>query len=449
MKIDYVLWRNGTAYYRRRIPKDVAKQYKVKDYLTFTLGTKDPLEAARKAREATKRLDREWALLRASDGTELATRQKALAILEKHGLEPGQWAEYRKHDLEPDTFVDELSVFSQDSDGYSNGIARERLPDDLRLAADLFYADDTKVRELLVPSFLEVKEKHLYFHPKRAEDPQFERSVKRFLEINGDMPINQYRREHGNAFVKQLLDANLKGSTIHRYLNQIRPIFNTAIEELEISMNNPLSKLKVPKQEADEDGGRAPYSMQELWELQKRCREVDDQRRWVLSIISDTGARLSEIAGAKREDVVLDGEVPHIVIKKNEVRDLKSASAKRKVPLVGEALWAAQRAIQAHSEPYLFPVLVKAGEYNNGSVSAALNKWLKTQNLRGDDQPIHSLRHSIRDRLRNAGYSPDIIDRIGGWKTEGVGERYGAGHDLAVLHRYMLDMIEQERSTKS
>ena len=40
---------------------------------------------------------------------------------------------------------------------------------------------------------------------------------------------------------------------------------------------------------------------------------------------------------------------------------------------------------------------------------------------------VHSLRHSMRDRLRAVQCPADMIDRIGGWTTAGVGQGYGQG----------------------
>jgi integrase len=45
---------------------------------------------------------------------------------------------------------------------------------------------------------------------------------------------------------------------------------------------------------------------------------------------------------------------------------------------------------------------------------------------------IHSFRHSLRDRLRAVECPSDIVDAIGGWTTEGIGQRYGKGYDLNV-----------------
>lgn len=442
MKIKHLEWRDGLAFYRRRVPRDVQKKFG-KTHLFFSLSTRDPMEAARRVQAETSRLEREWQKLRNTDTETAVAKTEALGILRKHDLEPGQAHEFRRIGLEPDAFVDELLTHSVDDDGISRGINRERLPKDLRLAADLFYAEPEDVSELMVPTFSEVVEKHLYFFPKRKTDDQFHRSVGRFLGLNGDLLIDQYRRTHGNAFVEDMRRTGLKKATIKRYLNQVRPVFETAIVELEVSMSNPLSKLKVP----DDDGPssrRGSFSPAQIKKIQARCREMNDPARWCIVLLSDSGARLSEIAGLKTQDVKLDDQVPHVLIAANELRGLKTPTSERRVPLVGEALWAAKQALVDNSTPYLFPAFVHDGAINSGSISATLNKWLNDQGLRTKDQPLHSFRHSLRDRLRNAGCPPDVADRIGGWKRQGVGESYGKGHDLRILQSYMGEMIKRE-----
>lgn len=249
MTIKHVEWRGGRANYRRRIPKDLQAHYNGKEFHFVSLGTKEPAEAARKAQQITKKLDREWGFLKSGEGGELALREEAMAILRKHDLKPGQAAEYAKYDLEPVRFIDELVHESRDQDGYAPGIVAERLPPALRMAAELYHADSEELRDLTVPYFSEVKDRHLYFHPKRTEDSQFDRSVALFIEINGELPFNQYFRHHGNAFVEELVKT-VTPATVKRYLNQIRPIFNTAIRELSVRMENPLSDLIIPEKDS-------------------------------------------------------------------------------------------------------------------------------------------------------------------------------------------------------
>ena len=65
-----------------------------------------------------------------------------------------------------------------------------------------------------------------------------------------------------------------------------------------------------------------------------------------------------------------------------------------------------------------------------------MNKWLKP--FVPENCVIHLFRHSFRDRLRAVECPFDIIDRLGGWITSGVGQTYGKGYDLNVLSKWML-----------
>ena len=54
-----------------------------------------------------------------------------------------------------------------------------------------------------------------------------------------------------------------------------------------------------------------------------------------------------------------------------------------------------------------------------------------------DNYVMHSFRHSLRDRHRAVECPSDIVDAIGGWKTNGVGHGYGNGYPLEVLEKGM------------
>ncbi|MEY8880084.1 tyrosine-type recombinase/integrase [Donghicola sp. XS_ASV15] len=176
--------------------------------------------------------------------------------------------------------------------------------------------------------------------------------------------------------------------------------------------------------------------MDKLRELQALCRSADDDARWLIALVSDTGMRLAEAAGLTRSDIVLNGVVPHAVVQEHPWRRLKTASSARKVPLVGEALWAAQRIVSADSgSKYAFPRYNKTGKTNANSASAALNKWMKSHVP--ERCTMHSFRHSMRDRLRAVECPSAIVDQIGGWQTEGVGQGYGKGYPIEVLWKWL------------
>ena len=158
----------------------------------------------------------------------------------------------------------------------------------------------------------------------------------------------------------------------------------------------------------------------------EKTRFTDDEPRWLIALISDTGMRLSEPAACSC-DIHLDGDTPYIDLVEHPWRRLKTSSSSRQVPLVGASLWAAHRILETGST-LAFPKYCGEAKCNANSASAALNKWLKPRVP--DGCVIHSFRHSLRDRLRVIECPADIIDAIGGWVTEGIGHQYGKGHSL-------------------
>jgi integrase len=54
-----------------------------------------------------------------------------------------------------------------------------------------------------------------------------------------------------------------------------------------------------------------PVPLNAIRLIQIECFRVNDPQRWLIAIISDTGMRLSEVAGLLTEDIKLDADVPH------------------------------------------------------------------------------------------------------------------------------------------
>ena len=182
---------------------------------------------------------------------------------------------------------------------------------------------------------------------------------------------------------------------------------------------------------------RQPIPADKLRTIQQRCQTTDDEPRWLVALISDTGMRLSEAAGLASEDIVLDADIPHVIIRPRPWRRLKTKGSERKLPLVGCSLWAAERAVEAsqHS-PYLFPRYCNDKGCKANSASAALNKWLKQ--VIGDGYVMHSFRHSMRDRLRAVSCPSEMVDQIGGRSKRSVGEGYGESYGFESLLSFML-----------
>ncbi|MDA0320265.1 MAG: tyrosine-type recombinase/integrase, partial [Proteobacteria bacterium] len=186
---------------------------------------------------------------------------------------------------------------------------------------------------------------------------------------------------------------------------------------------------------------RTPVALEDIQRLQRLCRQMDDEPRWIIALLSDTGLRLSEALGLTTDEVHLHAAIPYIEIKPQPWRRLKTKSSERKVPLVGEALWALRQASKATDGQMIFPKYCTPTTCKSNSASAALNKWLKSKTAGADHVVLHSFRHSLRDRLRAVECPTDIIDSIGGWSKPGVGEGYGSGYSTDVLHKWMAKIV--------
>ena len=264
-----------------------------------------------------------------------------------------------------------------------------------------------------------------------------ERNIQSVVDVLSDRPLDEYSSSDAAAYRDYLLKRGLTTNSVKRNFATIRSVINLAIQEHGLECRNAFSKVYLP--DLDDAKKRKPIPIENIKEIQQECMSIDDEARWLVALISDTGMRLSEAAGLHVDDIKLDCEIPHIDLKPHAWRGLKTRGSQRQIPLVGASLWAAKR-VKANNtaSPYAFPRYTSAKGTNANSASAAINKWLKPRVPEGC--VIHSFRHSLRDRLRAVQCPSDMIDQIGGWSTAGVGQSYGEGYGLTATTELLMQI---------
>ena len=265
--------------------------------------------------------------------------------------------------------------------------------------------------------------------------PAFEATVKRgcgyLIDCCGNKDLAEYTRSDATKFRDYLFDKDLNGASVARIFGTVRAVINLALSEFGLSIINPFSNVYF-----DRSAGVLPVQPEDIKKVQEECYRADDEKRWLVALIADTGMRLAEGAGLLRSDVFEQDGILCVRIKPHSWRSLKTASSERVIPLVGSAEWAAKRILeQSHKSAFAFPSYNDGERTNANSASAALNKWLKGKI--GQEYTIHSFRHSMRDRLRAVDCPSEVIDQIGGWLTHGVGNSYGKGYPEAVLLKWL------------
>ena len=265
-----------------------------------------------------------------------------------------------------------------------------------------------------------------------------ERNIQSVVSMLGDRPLDEYASSDAAAYRDYLLKKGLTTNSVKRNFSTIRSVINLSIQEHGLDCKNAFSKVFLP--DLDDAKRRKPIPTDIIRNIQQECLYIDDEARWLVALISDTGMRLSEAAGLHIDDIKLDCEIPYIDLKPHAWRSLKTKGSQRQIPLVGASLWAARRVQETNTaSPYAFPKYTSAKGTNANSASAAINKWLKPRVPEGC--VVHSFRHSLRDRLRAVQCPSDMIDQIGGWATAGVGQAYGEGYVLQLLHSEIKKII--------
>ena len=369
---NHVLYRDGIYYYVRRVPYDLTSYYNVKR-LCFSLKTKSASAAVRASRSVTQRLEDYW-----------------------------------------------LGLRLQNMD----------IP-----AIQVVKSGDTNVNDTLRLS----EACELYLRLKGVgKDKVFIRTANRntgyVTKLLGDRPISSYSSNEAAQFRDWCIGQGMGIKTVKRVFASVRAIINLAISEEGFDCSNAFAKTYFP--DDDNAQSRQPISMEDLKKVQSLCKDIDDEMRWLIALISDTGMRLGEAAGLLKEDIKVNEPIPHIDLKPHPWRTLKTKGSQRLIPLTKEALWASRRLLEANNDSiFAFPRYCDERSCKANSASGGLNKWL--HQYVPDNCVIHSFRHSLRDRLRAVECPVDIVDAIGGWKTSGVGHGYGNGYPLEVLEKWV------------
>ena len=426
--------RGDSIYYQRAIPRALLGRYPHR-LIKINLGPVDIPTAARQVAALNKKFEAEWSgLLAAPESSPQALKVHAAALLQSFGVTPGT-AE-AADSLEAAHFLDALQdkahayAIAQGLDDaeYQELTPAEVLPPVELAALKLLHA------HALPPTLSEALELHLRIHKKR-DDLKFTTYQRRawaaLLAVTGDKAVKDLSRDDVRSYIEKALAGGSKTTTVRRLMGAMRAVLTTWRIEKDPQQANPFENIAIVG-EGDDREERNPYSAADLSKLYAECVKKDDSARWLIALCADTGARLAELTGMALADIHIDTPTPYIDIKPHPWRSLKNKASARKVPLVGAALWGAQRVVATAvpGQRFAFPQYTSATGCNASSASATLIGWIQR---RGIDHVIHELRHSMADRLRDVGCSKEIRYAIDGHAAQDVGDTYGIGHGLKAL----------------
>ncbi len=410
---------NRWHYYRNR-PRRFA-DVEPRAVITFALGT-DSLSAAKlKAVQISHDLEQQWqnALER---GVSLRGQDEArrYAAANDHnrslGLEPAAAAELADHDL-----IERLRLL----------LTGKQAPAEQKAVLGLI-----EKPKLSLPQAFDRFWEHIaddyegYSHDQRRNKRNvFLKAIRNFEAAVGAMDFHDIERRHAMAFrqwwLKRKQAKGLNSYTANREITALRRLFAVSYDIDGIETPNPFARVRL---KAEKEGTRKPLTSEQITERFLAPGRLDGlslEYRWFVQLMINTGARPVELIGLESMDFQLDQPVPHICIRANGVRVLKTPHSERKLPLLGVSLEAARQ-------------LVAKGGWSpnrlgkNMVATSAINKWLRENDVFPEaGQSLYSLRHHFQDQLTKLGVVDRVQCQLMGHKFERP--KYGEGLELEEL----------------
>lgn len=231
---------------------------------------------------------------------------------------------------------------------------------------------------------------------------------KRFLEVHGDIFIDEINRKLINEFVEKRIKDEVSETTINRTLQKIRALLNKAKREWEILKGHDLPYIRLFK---ETNNGRVRWlNLQEVARLVEKLREHTAQ---MMLFTLETGLRETNITQLRWNQIDLKKGIIYI-----EGADILKSERPFVVPLSKKAI-AILKAEKGKHPERVFTYCKKPISKAN---TKAFRNAVKECGIK--DFRWHDLRHTWATRHIQRDTPLNILQRLGGWSDLKSVQRY-------------------------
>jgi len=264
--------------------------------------------------------------------------------------------------------------------------------------------------------------------------------IKKFKSMVGDIKPSEVTRRHVAELKDRMLEAKLAPATINKGRGILAAIFSTAVKNGRLEKNPffNMEKLEVPESEEE-----SPYDIEELQTIfdspvftqgYRPKRFAGEASFWLPLLSLYTAGRLNELGQLYTEDIKLEGNIQHIIIKPDSAtgRTTKD-NKKRRVPfhadLIKMGFLEYVAKIKSEGHVQLFPELKVTRE--GGKLADKWSSWwsdyVRTElKITRIPSPFHAFRHTFTEYGRNSNMGYESRMRIEGHSMNTVGDKkYG------------------------
>lgn len=413
--MQYVLKRASRFYFSRRVPLKL-RHLDSREYVRMALNTDSPTTAQKLAHVHNHQLEQYWRSLTCTNGSaEQSAYLQAIKITEGHGLPYIPMPSLVQADM-ADIFVRLKKIEDkQFNPVQTKAILGAVKKPEIRLS-DLF----TKYRDLSSDKLRNKSPNQI----RKWERPR-QLAVNNLVSCIGNKDLKTLDREDMVAFQKWWIDRlkkeNLKANSANKNIVQLKVMVDEINKsyKLGLDVDHVFRKLVLSE---DDAGKKLPFETTYIKETllnHDNLKGLNEQAKWVLFAMAETGAGLTELTGLLPEEILMDHDIPHIAITRRKGHRLKTKYRERKIPLVGYAL----EAFKACPEGFT--------HYRDrpDALSAVLGKYLNDNDLLpSDSHTVNSLRHSFQDRILAVNAPDRVQAELMGHKFQR--QAYGNGASL-------------------
>ncbi len=405
-------------HYYRAVPREFADVDR-RTLISFTLKTGDFVQAKRKAAEISAQLEQEWALAKAR-GVSLTAQDAAqryggaVSVQQSLGFVSRQAL-----DLTDAELLERLRTL----------ITGSAPPPEQKAVLGLIPEPEFSLADAFDRFWDYIKDEWslLSRDQQRVKRNIYLKAIRNFETALGQLSFHAVERAHAIKFrswwLARVEEKGLKPYTANREINSLRRMFNVNFDIDGLSKTNPFAGVRL-KEVAEV--ARVPLETEQLQKLAKVgvLPSLHPDFELLIRLLINTGMRPVEAIGLELTDVILDYEVPHVHVRKNDVRGLKTVHSERLLPLLGVSLDA------AHQLAAMGGWGKRLGK--NMYATSVINRALRSSGIVTDKrQSLYSLRHWFQDQLTKR----DVVDRA---QAQLMGHKfqrpkYGYGKDLAEL----------------
>ena len=462
----------GTWYYQRKVPVELQGKFGFNKVYSKSLKTDSLREAVIQRNAIDARLEAQWAALKSNGAAALIggipEKYEALLPADPAGrrlfldyankglndaYDKGVLAIAKFHHDNPDDLL-KILYFQQDQYDFLTeiGMSHDEAEEAIEVASDRI---GDEFDRLLVSAALASYLQEEALQIKRGKSPrqirnyenQKKRSIKYFIDVVGDIALLSVTRQQAKSFQHFWSDRIFEPkageraystSAGNQAISDLKILWQAIADRDQIEARNPFDGLTFREIKRK----KLPYNRDWVasnWLNGSALSSLNEEARYVLLILIETGCRASEILRMPLERFQIEHPIPHIEIEnifdESVGGRVKTDASRRKTPLVGVAVPAAK-------------ALIGIGGINRywdsgDSFSATTNKFLRENGLQQPERSVGCLRHALTESLKNDRECSDDLRRaIMGHAGQGSHERhygeFGLQRKLEILQKHVL-----------